>query len=531
MVRADIDAQVAVVGGGPAGLTAAITASGYGARVVLMDEKAAPGGQLFKQIHKFFGSERHRAGVRGYEIGRQLLDEADRVGVETMLDTTVWGLFPDNRLAVTRGPIRRMIRAERIVLATGAGENPLAFPGWTLPGVMGAGAAQTCINVHRVRPGTRALVVGSGNVGLIVAYQLLQAGVEVAVLVEALPRIGGYRVHAAKIQRAGVPILVGHTVVEARGAAGVERAVVARADERFRPVPGTEIELDVDLICIAVGLTPAAELCRLAGCRMTYAAALGGYMPAHDRDMRTSLPGVYVAGDVAGIEEASTAMEEGRLAGVAVAESLGRIDPARAEEEKAEIWRGLDALRSGPFGAGRLRAKHEVICSPEGEAVQCSPAGKVSPEELRSAPGHPDEAAFERGPMAVIECEEEIPCNPCEVACRFRAIRIGSQITELPHLIAEKCRGCGRCIPACPGLAIFVVDKTYSDAEACVRIPYEYLPVPHEGDVVDGLDRHGERACTARVVRVDDAPGNDGCRVVWIAVPKAYADVVRGLRA
>jgi len=361
MARTDLTAQVVVVGGGPAGLMAAITAAQYGAHVVLVDEKTAPGGQLFKQIHKFFGSKRHRAGVRGYEIGRQLLGEADRAGVETLLKTTVWGLFPENRLATATGGARRVICAERIVLATGAGENPLAFPGWTLPGVMGAGAAQTCINVHRVRPGTRALVVGSGNVGMIVAYQLLQAGLEVAALVEALPRIGGYRVHAAKILRAGVPILVGHTVLEATGKAGVECAVVARADERFRAVPGTEIELDVDLICIAVGLTPAAELCRLAGCRMTYAGALGGYLPVHGRDMRTSLPGVYVAGDVAGVEEASTAMEEGRLAGGAAAASLGLVAPEQAQEEEAEIWQGLDALRAGPFGEGRLRAKEEVM--------------------------------------------------------------------------------------------------------------------------------------------------------------------------
>ena len=354
-------AQVAVVGGGPAGLVAAITAAQHGARVVLVDEKAAPGGQLFKQIHKFFGSERHRAGIRGYEIGRQLLEEANRAGVETLLNTTIWGLFPEHRLAAVTGGMRRMICADRVVLATGAGENPLAFPGWTLPGVMGAGAAQTCINVHRVRPGTRALVVGSGNVGLIVAYQLMQAGLEVAALVEALPRIGGYRVHAAKVLRSGVPILVRHTVVEATGKTGVERAVVARVDERFQPVPDTEIELDVDLICVSVGLTPAAELCRLAGCRMTYAGPLGGYLPAHGRDMQTSLPCVYVAGDVAGVEEASTAMEEGRLAGISVASSLGLMAPEQAEEEAAEIWRSLDALRSGPFGEGRLRAKEEVI--------------------------------------------------------------------------------------------------------------------------------------------------------------------------
>jgi len=149
---------------------------------------------------------------------------------------------------------------------------------------------------------------------------------------------------------------------------------------------------------------------------------------------------------------------------------------------------------------------------------------------LRAAPGWPDEAAFERGPLAVIECVEEIPCNPCETACRFDAIRIGAQITDRPQLLAAECQGCGRCIPACPGLAIFVVDKTFSDTEACIRMPYEFLPIPRVGDLGDGLSRQGERVCAARMVRVEDLPRNDGCRVVWVAVPKVYADVVRGVR-
>lgn len=366
MAGGTIRVQVAVVGGGPAGLMAASTAAKYGARVVLMDEKSAPGGQLFKQIHKFFGSEHHWAGVRGMEIGRRLLEEADRVGVQVLLDTSVWGIFPScrgigGRIAAAVRTERKIVEAERVVLATGAGENPLAFEGWTLPGVMGAGAAQTMINVHRVRPGTRALVVGAGNVGLIVAYQLLQTGIDVVALVEAKPRIGGYRVHAAKLKRTGVPILTAHTVLEARGGEGVEQAVIAQVDERFAPMPGTEIELSVDLICIAVGLSPAAELCRVADCRMAFMGALGGYVPVHDRNMETSVPGLYVAGDVAGIEEASTAMEEGRLVGVAAAESLGLIGREQAEKEKAAIWRSLDALRSGPFGEMRFNAKRTLM--------------------------------------------------------------------------------------------------------------------------------------------------------------------------
>ena len=218
--------DIVVVGAGPAGLAAAIEAAKRGARTLVVDENNKPGGQLFKQIHKFFGSHEHRAGVRGYDIGRQLLDEAANSGVTVWLDTVVHGLF-DSRVAVLREGRHVTVETGRIILATGASENAVAFPGSTLPGVMGAGAIQTMINVHRVLPGKRFVMLGSGNVGLIVCYQLMQAGAEVLAVVEAMPSIGGYGVHAAKIRRAGVPILVGTTISRVVGQGKVEAVVLA----------------------------------------------------------------------------------------------------------------------------------------------------------------------------------------------------------------------------------------------------------------------------------------------------------------
>ena len=360
MAEEDLACELAVVGGGPAGLAAAIEAAKTGVRVRLFDDNEKPGGQLFKQIHKFFGSKEHQAGIRGHDIGYRLLDECQEVGVDTRLNTVVWGI-EDNRIGIVNEGVSRIVDARRIIIATGASENALFFPNWTLPGVMGAGAAQTMMNVHRVLPGTRVLMVGSGNVGLIVSYQFLLAGAEVVAVVEALPRIGGYVVHAAKLRRAGVPILTSTSVLEARGKEAVEEATICSLDEKLCPLEGCEIDLKADLICLAVGLSPLAELCWMAGCEFKYLPELGGFIPFHNKNMRTTLSYLYIAGDVAGVEEASSALEEGKLAGVSVAEELGYLKKIEAEEEKDRIRGRLGSLRLGLFGDMRAKAKLELM--------------------------------------------------------------------------------------------------------------------------------------------------------------------------
>ncbi len=356
MARENLAYELAVVGAGPAGLCAAIEGTRRGVQTVVFDENERAGGQLFKQIHKFFGSKEHQAGVRGHDIGCHLLDECQSVGVDVRLDTVVWGI-EDNKIGIKNGVTAKIVNAKRIIIASGASENPLCFPGWTLPGVMGAGAAQTMVNVHRVVPGTRALLIGSGNVGLIVSYQLLLAGIELVAVIEALPKMGGYMVHGAKLRRAGVPILTSTTILKARGKEAVEEATICSLDDNLSLIKGSERILKVDLICLAVGLSPLAELCWMAGCQVDYFSQLGGFIPVHDENMRTSVPYLYVAGDVAGVEEASCAMEEGKLAGVSIAEELGHFEEDEAEEEKRKIRTRLDSLKGGPFGDLPVKAK------------------------------------------------------------------------------------------------------------------------------------------------------------------------------
>ena len=209
--------ELIVIGAGPAGLSAAIEAKKNGMDVIVFDENQRPGGQLFKQIHKFFGSKEHHAKTRGFIIGQQLLKEAEDLGVRVELDSTVMGIYENKEVTVKQNGEVHHYKGDAIIIATGAAENMIPFKGWNIPGVIGAGAAQTMMNIQGVQPGSKILMVGSGNVGLVVSFQLLQAGCEVAAIIDAAPRVGGYGVHAAKLARTGVPFYLSHTVVEAKG--------------------------------------------------------------------------------------------------------------------------------------------------------------------------------------------------------------------------------------------------------------------------------------------------------------------------
>lgn len=156
--------------------------------------------------------------------------------------------------------------------------------------------------------------------------------------------------------------------------------------------------------------------------------------------------------------------------------------------------------------------------------------GVPSKEELKQAPGVPSQDRMKRGRVAVIECVQEIPCNPCESACRFQAIHIGEQITDLPSIDEEKCTGCGVCVAACPGLAITVVDKSYSETEGTIDFPFEYLPLPEKGDQVEAVSRGGEVVCPARVLSVKKPKAYQGTAVVSIAVPLEFVDEVRSIK-
>ncbi|MEO0009490.1 MAG: FAD-dependent oxidoreductase [candidate division WOR-3 bacterium] len=365
--------EIAIVGGGPAGLSAGIVAARLGAQVTVIDDNPRLGGQLIKQTHKFFGSRTHYCGTRGVDIAAILEQELRKTGAEIVLNTTVIGHFQPNILGLASSQQFTKLTYDRLIIATGAYENNVLFENNDLPGVYGAGAVQTLMNVYGIRPGRRVLMVGSGNIGLIVSYQLLQADVEVAAVVEALPYIGGYHVHAAKLRRCGVPILTSHTIKAALGKEYVTGAVICRVNRKFRPIKGSEKRLKVDTICLAVGLSPLIELLSQIDCYLVYIPELGGLVAWHDENLQTSVPGVYVAGDVSGIEEASTAILEGRIAGAHAFLSLkGRDANPEAEAIIHDARQELAVIRQGPFGEKAARGKKQL--------QQYSPARPVIPQ-------------------------------------------------------------------------------------------------------------------------------------------------------
>ncbi len=161
---------------------------------------------------------------------------------------------------------------------------------------------------------------------------------------------------------------------------------------------------------------------------------------------------------------------------------------------------------------------------------ESSRTGFLAEEELQKSPGIPSQARRRKGPVAVIECLEDIPCNPCESSCNVGAITVGEDITGLPKLDGEKCVGCRTCVHICPGQAIFMVDESLDNGRARVMIPYEYRPLPSEGDVVIALDRSGKPLWEAEVVKVRQSKRMDATATVTMEIPRELSMQARALK-
>jgi NADPH-dependent 2,4-dienoyl-CoA reductase/sulfur reductase-like enzyme/Fe-S-cluster-containing hydrogenase component 2/bacterioferritin-associated ferredoxin len=409
--------DVLIIGGGPAGLSAAIELGSKNIDTLVIDDKATLGGKLLLQTHKFFGSiDDCYAGTRGIEIAKILEEQVEKLkSVTVWTNTTALAVFSDKKIGVLKDNEYFLVEPNKVLMSTGAREKMLTFPGNTLPGVYGAGAFQTLVNRDLVKPCKRLFIIGGGNVGLIAGYHGLQAGIEVVGLVEALPQCGGYKVHEDKLRRFGVPIYTSHTILSANGKNCVESITIAEIDKNFKPLKSTERTFNVDTILIAVGLSPVDEL----------------YLKAKEFGFD-----IYSAGDTQEIAEASSAIFSGKIAGHKILNSLG-------------------------IGKGKIpaawRKKAEILKSPPGKVL----GRKV--------------AIKHNGVQPIFHCTQEIPCNPCISVCPQDAIYIKDQsITGLPYFDdSKKCKGCMRCIAICPGLALTIVDYRKDPEFPTVTLPFE----------------------------------------------------------
>lgn len=468
------DTQVLVIGAGPAGLCASIELGKLGIQVILIDDKPALGGKLTLQTHQFFGSRADCfAGTRGIDIARLLSEELARLpNVQVWTQSLAVGVFLDKKVGILRSGEYVLVSPKILLVACGAREKNLGFPGCDLPGVYGAGAFQTLANRDLVRPAERLFVVGGGNVGLIGSYHALQAGIKVVGVCEALPECTGYKVHLDKIRRLGVPVFTSHTVVRAEGKEEVTGITIAQCDKNFRPIAGTEKSFEVDTVLIAVGLSSVNEL----------------FLQARACGME-----VHAAGDSEEIAEASAAIFSGRL--------LGR-----------KIARQLNV---------------ECDIPPEWDTFACVLRSKPGPiHELEAPP-----AGLVRFP--IIRCIQEIPCDPCTKVCPKKAIYItGDSIMGVPEF-RRVCLGCARCVAGCPGLAIVMVELDYDPERklALLTVPFEFSEeaIPN-GKKVETMDLEGNHVGYGTVVAVKSNPSQNKCRLVLLEVPYSDALTVAGIR-
>ena len=359
--------ELAIIGAGPAGVAAAIAASKYSSSSVIVDEQPRPGGRLLCQVHK--NPTKPGEWTNGPAIASDMIAQAQAAGVEILSRTEVWGIWPSWSVMLGgagRGSIE-VVKARAVLVATGAAESGLPFPGWTRPGVITAGAAQTMMMQHRLLPGQRVLVVGTDPLAISVAMDMAEYGAKVVGIVLPPPgpasgamacpeqavanvarlsnfapnpalkafgsvftqaaRVGAYLFPKKGLTVQHVPFLLRRCIVDTSGANELESVTLADMTAGGEIVSGSEQEVEVDTVCISGGLYPLAELAEACGCKFTYVDELGGRVPLYGTDMQTTQAGLFVSGSSTGVEGAQVALAQGRMAAIGVAGYCGRISP------------------------------------------------------------------------------------------------------------------------------------------------------------------------------------------------------------
>ena len=337
----ELSPDILIIGAGPAGLCAARVAAATGLKVLVIDERSKAGGQFFKQPGAGFLVEESAVDAQFAE-GMLLHRAACAAGAEFIMGAAVWGTFGTNAIAMVRAGRTHLLRPRRLILATGAYERAVPIPGWTLPGVMTTGAAQTLLRAYQVAPGNRVLIAGNGPLNLQVAHELVQAGINVVAIAETAappyvaapgallsmvataPKLllAGVR-HVIGLRARGVRIHYRHALVLVEGESRANRAMLAAIDSGGNVIEGSQKSYEVDAVCVNHGFLPQSELARSLGCAFRFDAASASFRAERGEEGRTSVDGVFIVGDAGGLQGARVAMAQGALAGAAAARDLG----------------------------------------------------------------------------------------------------------------------------------------------------------------------------------------------------------------
>ena len=395
--------QLAIIGAGPAGLAAATLAADHGINCALFDEQGAIGGQIYRAIESV-PDERAELLGKEYLRGKKLADAFRQSSVNYFPDTQVWSLNGQREIGLLHNNQTQMVTADQILVANGAMERPVPFPGWTLPGVMQAGAGQILFKSAGVVPGDGVVLAGSGPLLLLLAWQYLHAGVEVKALLDMTPIMNYLRasprfphalmahhyltqglVYQRDLKRAGIRTLSGVSDLRAHG------------EEQLQSVSfrhwGREKSIETDLLMTHFGVIPHIWLTQAAGCKHQWDNSQQCWRPEHDEWGNSSIEGILVAGDGAGIGGARTAEHTGRLAAIQILYALGRLDRQERNQLSANDRKWMkEEQYIRPFLEALFHIPQKtLLATPDDETVVCR-CEEVTAGQIRAAvaDGHGD---------------------------------------------------------------------------------------------------------------------------------------------